>query len=88
MRGHDRRGAQCWGNNNDGRLGDGTTTGRAAPVLVLGSSTGITAISAGSRHTCAVNATGGAKCWGNNSNGRLGVGLPGTSYRSPVDVAE
>jgi alpha-tubulin suppressor-like RCC1 family protein len=26
----------CWGNNNDGQVGDGTYTERVSPVLVTG----------------------------------------------------
>ena len=47
----------------DGQLGDGTTTSSLNPIRVIG---GIifTQISAGRFHTCGLNATGQAFCWG------------------------
>ena len=46
----------CWGGNNYGQLGDGTTTDRHTPTQTasLGSGRTAVAISAGSFHTCAV----------------------------------
>lgn len=35
--------------------------------------TGIGMLSAGSSHTCAILSTGGVRCWGNNSEGAIGV---------------
>lgn len=67
----------CWGYNNTGRLGDGTTTQRTtpAPVVkqdgVLAGKT-VTSISAGTDHTCAV-ADGQVYCWGANGSGQLGT---------------
>jgi len=63
--------AWCWGNNGDGRLGDGTTNLGLAPVLVQGGITFAT-ISVGDAHTCGLDASGQAYCWGNNSYGQLG----------------
>ncbi|MBI3241575.1 MAG: hypothetical protein HYZ49_04700 [Chloroflexi bacterium] len=79
-------GVKCWGLNGQGQLGDGTTTNRATPVTVSGLTSGVTAISAGGLHTCAVLTGGGAKCWGYNGWGALGDGT--TTYRpTPVDVS-
>jgi len=65
--------AYCWGDNNTGQLGDGTTTSRAIPVLVA-SRLSFTTVSAGGSHTCGVTASGGAYCWGWNTYGQLGTG--------------
>jgi alpha-tubulin suppressor-like RCC1 family protein len=78
-------GVKCWGNNHDSQLGDGTKIGRHTPVDVDGLASGVTAITAGWRHTCALASTGGVKCWGNNHEGQLGDGT-GADKRTPVDV--
>ncbi len=69
-------GVQCWGDNQDGQLGNGES-GRglvsARPVHVTGLGTEVvTAVAAGESHSCAVLASGGVKCWG--SGGQLGNG--------------
>ena len=78
-------GVKCWGSNVNGRLGDGTTTDRYTPVHVTGLATGITAVSAGGYHSCALTSTGGVKCWGSNSKGQLGDDSL-TDSSIPVDV--
>jgi len=77
---------KCWGGNGSGQLGDGTTTSRGTPGDVSGLATDVSAIAAGANHACAVMAGGGAKCWGLNSNGQLGVGLY-TVHHTPADVS-
>ena len=77
---------KCWGYNEDGRLGDGTTTNRSAPVDVSGPARVTTAMAAGTGHTCDLASTGGVKCWGYNLRGQLGDGTA-TQRLTPVDVS-
>jgi len=78
-------GVKCWGDNRQGQLGDGTTTQRSTPVNLSGLSSGVTAITTGSTHTCALLSTAKVKCWGSDSYGQLGLGTI-TRRTSPVDV--
>jgi hypothetical protein len=63
----------CWGFNGSGQLGNGGITNSSVPVAVVGMSNGVTAISVGASHSCALQG-GGAWCWGENSTGELGNG--------------
>jgi alpha-tubulin suppressor-like RCC1 family protein len=81
----DSSGIMCWGYNGDGRLGDGTSTDRWTPVDVVGLGSGITTVTAGWYHTCALIDSGGVKCWGSNDYGQLGDGT-NTERRTPADV--
>ena len=69
-------GVQCCGYNGHDELGtgDGTLQYRVTPVGVDGLNNGVTAISAGIRHSCAVTSSGGATCWGADYGGALGDG--------------
>jgi alpha-tubulin suppressor-like RCC1 family protein len=72
---------RCWGANFYGQLGSGSSDS-ASPVEVQvtqmdGSQTaliGVTQISIGNYHSCAILANTSAACWGNNSYGQLGDG--------------
>jgi alpha-tubulin suppressor-like RCC1 family protein len=77
---------KCWGANDYGNLGDGTTTQRLTPTTVSGLGSGVSAIAAGDRHACAVLATGTVRCWGTNNFGQLGDGTT-TQRNTPVNVA-
>jgi alpha-tubulin suppressor-like RCC1 family protein len=78
-------GVKCWGWNEYGQLGDGTTEDRSTPVDVLGLQSGVAAISSGYWHTCALMESGGVKCWGQNRYGEIGDGTA-VNKSTPVDV--
>ncbi len=78
--------ALCWGNNEHGQLGDGTTHSRLTPAPVAGLTSGVAAISLADRHACALLTSGLAKCWGDNYYGQLGDGTARNSRTTPVAV--
>ena len=77
----------CWGFNNSGRLGDGTTTNRLVPTAVSGLSSGVLAVSAGYVNTCAVDSSDALWCWGANEYGQLGTGGSAGGTLTPVMVS-
>lgn len=79
---------ECWGQNVDAQLGDGTTTARRTPGPVSGLAT-VVALYGGplSNATCARTASGVVKCWGRNTDGEID-GTLGRSLSTPVDVPD
>jgi hypothetical protein len=75
----------AWGNNGNGRLGDGTVTSRLSPVLVVGGFTDWIQASSGRYHSLGVRTNGSLWAWGSNAAGRLGDNTV-TSRLSPVSV--
>ena len=76
----------AWGLNNQGQVGNGTTTLRyLTPTSVTGLS-GVTAIASGSRHVLALLADGTVRAWGANEYGQLGDGTT-TQRIAPVTVS-
>ena len=83
--------ASCWGGDLYGGLGAGapgpeTCNGgqfpcSSAPLAVAGGLT-FSSLSAGWGPTCALTANGSAYCWGDNSDGALGVGTDTSSLQS------
>jgi alpha-tubulin suppressor-like RCC1 family protein len=75
----------CWGDDSDGQLGNGTIGGQVyVQAPVMGLNAGVTAIAAGSYHTCALTQSKKTLCWGYNATGQLG---DGTTTTQPAPVA-
>jgi len=75
----------CWGGNNYGQLGNGTTNNSNIPVQENSASTIWKSVSSGIYHTCGVKTDGTLYCWGYNYYGQLG---DGTSNNSNIPVQE
>lgn len=76
--------AYCWGNNEVGSVGDGSTVLRPTPVAVAGGLT-FASIDAGFRHTCGRSTAGAVYCWGSGRVGQLGTNSR-SSTALPVKV--
>ena len=84
----------CWGSGDDGRLGNGASDNQNTPVNVLavsgaGNLSRIKQVSAGKKHTCALNGGGKVYCWGANNRAQLGVlNTTTTSSNRPVEISD
>ncbi len=77
--------AYCWGSNDSGQVGDNTPGGEKLSPTRVATGAAYLSITAGSQHTCSVQLTGQAWCWGDGTNGKLGVGST-TSWSAPRPV--
>jgi alpha-tubulin suppressor-like RCC1 family protein len=68
---------RCWGTNDSGQLGDGTTSQHLLPAPVPWLSA-VAQVSLGDDHACAVGADGSLHCWGDNGAGAVGDGTDTT----------
>jgi alpha-tubulin suppressor-like RCC1 family protein len=75
----------CWGWNNYGQLGDGTTTSRLSATPIAGLDSAV-AVATGLNQSCAVMESGAVKCWG-FGYGQTPVEVPGLSAVVAVDSA-
>jgi alpha-tubulin suppressor-like RCC1 family protein len=77
----DNASVKCWGLNDYGQLGidhnthmgDGSGEMAALSSINLGTGRTVTAIAAGGYHTCALLDNASVKCWGDGSQGALGI---------------
>jgi alpha-tubulin suppressor-like RCC1 family protein len=79
-------GVDCWGYNEQGQLGNGTTSRDSLSPVAVSAITNATTVAAGYYHTCASLSGGGADCWGENPFGELGNGTR-TNSSTPVAVS-
>jgi alpha-tubulin suppressor-like RCC1 family protein len=93
----DNGSVKCWGDNGQGRLGQGDTDdigddpgemGDALPAVALGTGRTATAVTAGSDHTCALLDDGSVKCWGSGLSGATGQGSPAHIGDDPGEMGD
>lgn len=77
--------AFCWGENDNGQLGDGTTTDHATPTPVAGG-LAFSDLAIGDAHVCGLTTSGAAYCWGFSANGAFGDGSTG-DHAAPTRAA-
>ena len=80
------RTVDCWGDNEYGQLGNGTTTDALAPTRVASLRDAVR-VTAGDYHACAIVSDGTVRCWGSNETGQLGNGMTSAPSSTPVSVA-
>jgi hypothetical protein len=74
---------KCWGDNFFGLLGVGISTNPVpSPTTVIGLESGVTAVSIGYEHICAIQ-NSALKCWG---QGNLGLGVANDIREAPTTV--
>lgn len=79
---HEGGTVSCWGNNTNGRLGDGTEDDRETPVAVSGL-TDVVDVEVGLYITCALKDDGTEWCWGRMAD--IGNGFEGSMVPVQVD---
>ncbi|MGE3587483.1 MAG: hypothetical protein AB7L17_07145 [Ilumatobacteraceae bacterium] len=73
----------AWGDNSKGAVGDGTSTDRRTPAIVL---TGVAQIEAGHYHGIARKTNGTVWTWGYGALGQLGLGST-ANRNAPVQIS-
>ena len=63
---------KCWGYNDYGQLGTGTTITAKTPADVIGLGLGVASVSMNANHGCAVMTSSAVKCWGDDASRLLG----------------
>ena len=66
----------CWGLNAFGRLGFEISTSTASTPMLVSGNLVMGSVATGKNHTCGLTVDSLVYCWGVNSNGQLGTGVP------------
>ncbi|MBU2644620.1 hypothetical protein KKI24_07930 [bacterium] len=82
------RTVQCWGNGDNGKLGNGAILTQNTPVPVSLVS-GAVQLSVGYNHACALIYDGTIKCWGkgDGTDARMGDGFSNATNSTPTTVS-
>ncbi|MBZ0203787.1 MAG: hypothetical protein K8I03_12285 [Ignavibacteria bacterium] len=64
----------CWGNNQVGQLGDGTTINSLVPKQEITYSVSWTSVAAGEGYSTGIKSDKTLWVWGSNGSGQLGIG--------------
>lgn len=75
----------CWGKNQYGQLGEGTTTDRVSPTPIA-SDERFVSLAVANNSTCGLTMTHKIFCWGDGTNGQLGQG-GNTASSTPLMVS-
>ncbi len=93
----DNNALKCWGDNRFGALGLGDNNWRGdapnemgdnLPAVDLGTGRTAVEVYAEALGTCALLDNGALKCWGNNTNGELGLGDTVQRGRNPGEMGD
>ncbi|MFN2317117.1 MAG: RCC1 domain-containing protein [Gemmatimonadales bacterium] len=76
----------CWGLNDEGQLGNGSTTNTLDPTPISSTEVFVAIGGSGAKSACAVTIDRRVFCWGRNSQGQLGSGVAGGFSSVPVLV--
>jgi cysteine-rich repeat protein len=88
---------KCWGHNQRGELGAGDVAhrgdnpgemGDALPAIDLGTGVKAAALTAGAHHVCVLLRHGRVKCWGDNTQGELGLGDKNVRGDDPGEMGD
>jgi Regulator of chromosome condensation (RCC1) repeat len=77
--------ARCWGYNFNGQLGNNTYGSSSVPVTPVGLTSGVTRVTTGDRHSCAI-VNSGMQCWGESIGGALGNQFAIGAQPAPIQV--
>ncbi len=66
--------ALCWGSAAEGQLGDDSNPAQVPVPVAVSGGLDFTSIGVGTRHSCALGASGEVYCWGQGAHGKLGNG--------------
>jgi len=75
--------ARCWGQNDFGQLGNGTTSASSSSPVTVTGLTNVLQVATGASHSCALLTDTTVRCWGLNTKGELGNGST-TNSSTPV----